>query len=96
MEEVRSGIEKYGESFRSGQKGIIDSPVAVGGWPELRQLRSPADQDNDGIADEWELRVGLDPGNPADNVLHTLSGEYTNLEMYIHSLTIPVQDKPAN
>ena len=87
VEEVRSGIEKYGESFRGGQKGIIDSPVAVGGWPELRQLRSPADQDNDGIADEWELRVGLDPGNPADNVLHTLSGEYTNLEMYIHSLT---------
>jgi hypothetical protein len=80
-------VEKYGETFRNGQKGIIDSPACVGGWPELRQVIPPPDKDHDGMPDEWERLQKLDPANPGDSMDFTLSGSYTNLEVYLNSLT---------
>lgn len=87
IEETRSGVEKYGETFREGQKGIIDSPASVGRWPELRQAIPPPDKDHDGMPDEWERLQKLDPANPGDSMDYTLSGSYTNLEVYINSLS---------
>jgi len=84
--EARTGIEKYGETFHDGGKGIIDSPDAVGGWPVLKQETPPSDSDNDGMADEWEISKGLDPQNQYDGNSYTLSKNFTNLEVYLHFL----------
>lgn len=68
-----------------GKPGIIDSPEAVGGWPEYRSVPAPADSDHDGMPDAWEKKKGLDPNNPADrNKIG--KGGYTLLEEYLNSL----------
>jgi pectate lyase len=65
--------------------GIIDSQDDVGGWPELDSDSIPADSDNDGIPDDWEIKNGLDPYNPEDSKKFNENG-YTFLEEYINSL----------
>ena len=36
VEEIRTGTATFGESYKGGGKGIIDSQKDVGGWPELQ------------------------------------------------------------
>ncbi len=57
-----------------------------GGWPTLNSLPAPTDSDHDGMPDEWELAVCLDPGNPADRNDDRDSDGYTNLEEYLNWL----------
>jgi hypothetical protein len=83
VEETRTGIEKYGETFHGGKKGIIDSPFEVGGWPVLKQETAPTDSDNDGMPDDWEVLKGLNPNNQLDGNSYTLSKKNTNIEMYL-------------
>jgi hypothetical protein len=65
--------------------GIIDSQEDVGGWPELHSLEPPSDTDEDGMPDEWELTMKLDPKvNNANG--RDLSTAYDNIEIYINSL----------
>ena len=67
--------------------GIIDSPLDVGGWPELKSARPPLDSDHDGMPDAWERQRHLDPTNPADGASVDKSadtGGYTNLERYLN------------
>lgn len=45
----------------------------------------PADGDNDGIPDAWELAHGLDPNDPGDAMKIGASG-YANIEVYVNSL----------
>jgi len=61
-----------------------DSPE--GAWPELKSIPAPADDDHDGMPNEWETRYGLDPKDPADRNKTTSDG-YTMLEQYLNSLT---------
>lgn len=68
-----------------GKPGIIDSPGAVGGWPEYKTAAAPADTDNDGMPDEWEIRKGLNPKDPADRNKKDTAG-YTMLELYLNEL----------
>lgn len=70
----------YGDSYGAGT-GIIDSQDNVGGYPEYASTPAPADTDNDGMADEWEAQKGIDDPNGYD-----LSGDYTNLEMYLQDI----------
>lgn len=86
VEETRTGIEKYGETFNGGKRGIIDSPEEVGGWPALKQETPPNDTDNDGMADDWEVSNGLNPNNQVDCNAYTLSKKSTNLEKYLNFL----------
>lgn len=86
VEEARTGIEKLGETFHGGKKGIIDSPEEAGGWPVLKQETPSVDSDNDGMTDEWELDRKLDPHNQNDGNKYTLSRNYTNLELYLQFL----------
>ncbi|WP_416441866.1 pectate lyase [Phnomibacter sp. MR] len=68
-----------------GKPGIIDHPLVVGGWPVYASTAAPADTDNDGMPDAWEIAQGLNANNAADrNQLHA-SG-YTMLEMYLNEL----------
>jgi hypothetical protein len=86
IHEIRTGTATYGETYRGGGKGIIDSQKAVGGWPELRSKPAPTDTDQDGMPDDWEKAHQLDPTNPADGALDANHDGYTNLEEYLNSL----------
>lgn len=73
----------------ANKPGIIDAPSAVGGWPEYTGCAGPADTDQDGMPDEWELENGLNPLDPADRNRLTAEG-YTMLEEYINK-GVPAQ-----
>lgn len=86
VNEVRSGTADGGETYGGGNKGIIDSQEAVGGWPVLEKGISLKDSDNDGMPDDWELKMGLNPLNPKDGNLYNLNEDYTNIEVYINNI----------
>lgn len=93
VEEVRSGSATYGYQDHllaagEGPHGIINSQVDVGGWPELRSTEAPPDSDGDGIPDWWEQKMGLNLHNPSDGPQDRNSDGYTNLEEYLHWLTL--------
>ncbi|MEY4090754.1 MAG: hypothetical protein RJB55_3025, partial [Verrucomicrobiota bacterium] len=79
LAEAMSGIPTFGN-------GIIDSPVQVGGWPELRSAPAPVDSDGDGMPDAWETARGLNPRDPADRNDRRLQRDFTNLETYLSEL----------
>lgn len=59
----------------------------VNAWPALKAFPPPKDDDSDGMPDDWEKKKGLNPSNAADASLKTLHKQYTNIEVYINSLT---------
>ncbi len=65
----------------------INSPKEVGGYLKFTETVSTlADDDHDGMPNEWETANGLNPNEAADrNGIH-VSG-YTNLEVYMNGLT---------
>ena len=70
---------------RSG-KLLKSDPETVGGWPSLASIAPPADRDSDGMADEWERSVGLDPNDPTDGAMDLDGDGWTNFEEYLHEL----------
>jgi pectate lyase len=70
----------------NGTGSIIDDEDEVGGWPVLASTTAPADSDHDGMPDEWELAVCLNPNDPADRNYDRDSDGYTNVEEYINRL----------
>jgi uncharacterized protein YjdB len=79
IEEARTGTAKY------GNKGIIDVPGDVGGWPVLATGTAYTDSDHDGMSDEWEDNNGLNKNDPSDrNGIG--EGGYTNLEVFLYKL----------
>jgi hypothetical protein len=84
--EVRSGTIDDGYFLRKEKLGIIDSQEEVGGWPALKSGTPPADSDSDGIPNWWEEQNKLNPQNGADGNEYTFSKNYTNLEVYLHSI----------
>jgi len=89
INEVSTGTATYGTN------GIINRPSDVGGWPTLASGTPPADNDHDGMADDWEILHGLNPSNAADRNYYTLSADYTNLEVYLDSLANPDSTPPT-
>ncbi|OHB63861.1 MAG: hypothetical protein A2168_08840 [Planctomycetes bacterium RBG_13_50_24] len=65
---------------------IIDSPDQVGGYPDLSGWTAPADSDHDGMPDEWERQMNLNPDDASDAGGDLDSDGYTNIEEYLHSL----------
>ncbi|MBN2019535.1 MAG: hypothetical protein JW749_04850 [Sedimentisphaerales bacterium] len=57
-----------------------------GAWPPLDSLPAPTDTDHDGMPDEWEEAVCLDPDNAADRNGDSDGDGYTNLEEYLNWL----------
>ncbi len=85
---VRDAVDaRVVAGVRNGTGRIIDSQWEVGGWPEYRAARPPADTDRDGMPDEWERARGLDPKNPADAAAQSKTGGYSNVEDYLNSLS---------
>jgi len=72
------------ETIEKREGGLIDSQDEVGGWPVLRSATPPADQDQDGMPDEWEIKHGLDPRDPSDAKHDLDRNGFTNLEEYLN------------
>ena len=79
IDDVLNGTAKY------GNKGIIDSPGDVGGWPELKSTAAPTDTDHDGMPDNWETKNNLNPKDATDRNKVGKDG-YTMLEKYLNSI----------
>lgn len=75
--------------------GYIDSQKDVGGWPVYTYDPAlvPADTDEDGMPDTWEVSHNLNPNDATDGKTTTLDGAYTNVEVYLNELAKPVVDK---
>jgi hypothetical protein len=71
--------------------GIIDTQSDVGGWPTLNSTAPPVDTDNDGMPDEWEVQMKLNP-KVANANGHDLSSGYENIEVYLNSLVKGIVD----
>jgi pectate lyase len=85
IEDVKSGCPKYqGQSAK--KPGIIDCPADADGWPQYADTQPVADNDHDGMADEWERAHGLNPSNPEDRNKVMSKEGYTALEVYLNSL----------
>jgi len=70
----------------NGTGGIIDDEDEVGGWPELKSTAPPPDSDHDGIPDDWEREIGLDPNDVRDGAKDRDGDGYTNIEEYLNWL----------
>ncbi len=84
INEVRTGTAS-GSGTIGTNKGIIDKPSAVGGYPEYNTYNTITDNDHDGMDDAWETVKGLNPNNADDRNTLSTSG-YTALEVYLNSL----------
>ncbi len=70
----------------NGTGGIIDDEDQVGGWPVLASGTPPLDTDHDGMPDDWEFALCLDPCDPNDCSADRDGDGYTNVEEYLNWL----------
>ncbi|HLR50730.1 MAG TPA: hypothetical protein VK076_09160 [Candidatus Sphingobacterium stercoripullorum] len=68
----------------SYKMGIITDISQVGGYPEYKG-EPYVDSDNDGIPDDIEIKMGLDPNNPNDSAEISESG-YSYIEIYLNNI----------
>lgn len=73
---------------RTGQ--ILNHPSEVGGWPVIAPGEAPADRDQDGMPDDWEVERGLDPDDASDSSGDRDRDGYTNIEEYLNDLVPPL------
>ncbi len=97
INEVKTGLAPFGATYNGGNKGIIDSPNDVGGYPLLESTEPPTDSDHDGMPDDWEIANSLNPNDSSDARLFTTDG-YTMIENYINGLllTNPTEVRDKN
>ncbi len=80
------GIIDSQEDNRPAGKAAADWQA----WPVLQSTPAPVDTDRDGIPDDWETQIGLDPNNYNDGkMIHRQSG-YSFLEIYMSSLVADI------
>jgi hypothetical protein len=60
--------------------------LTVKAWPALKSKPAPADKDQDGMPDDWEKKMGLNPANASDAAAYKLDKQYTNIEVYINGI----------
>lgn len=87
MNEVQNGTVSGTGSY-GANKGIIDDPLIVGGWPVFSTGTVPTDTDNDGMPDDFETANSLNPTDSTDGNSIAPSG-YTWLEEYLNSIVSP-------
>lgn len=84
-EDARQGKATYGGSGAGKTSGIIDTENdAEGFFAYSGDYSVASDTDGDGMPDDWERTMGLDPEVPDQN--RTNSDGYTALEVYLNSL----------
>jgi pectate lyase len=81
----RDGVDqRVVKQVIDGTGDLIDTQGRVGGWPALASASPPKDADEDGMPDDWERSVGLDPVDPADSAGDMDGDGYTNVEEWIN------------
>lgn len=80
--DVREGTASTGKN----KNGIIDSQNDVGGWPILKSLQAPMDNDGDGMPDDWERKNRLYENDASDGTLCSIDKNFTNLEVYLNNI----------
>jgi hypothetical protein len=99
IHQVRTGEVRYNKNYvpsttqfkhrrlpiDSYKQGIITDIAQVGGYPEYKGTPYK-DSDKDGMPDDWETKVGLNPNNPADAVNDRNGDGYTNIEEYLNEI----------
>jgi hypothetical protein len=78
--------EAKNRSYTYGNAGIINSQQETEGWPILKSETAKADENENGIPDEWEMKKGIDPKNSDQGTAVSLHSYYTNLEVYMNEL----------
>ncbi|UII79905.1 polysaccharide lyase family 1 protein [Flagellimonas sp. CMM7] len=78
------------QDYYSTSGKIIDSPAMAGGYPSLNQGTAKEDSDGDGMPDDWEIAMGLNP-QVADDASDEDNDGYTNIEEYINLIDADVQ-----
>jgi len=58
--------------------------MTLNAWPALRSEAAHADNDKDGMSDEWEKKNGLNPSDPSDASGYKFSKNFTNIEIYLN------------
>jgi hypothetical protein len=79
----------------NSQEQLRDAAGKLPGIDDVVEQRRPAgfDSDGDGMPDAFETAHDLNPQDPADGAATGLSADgYTNLEVYLNSLSTPAQD----
>jgi len=66
----------------------------VGAWPVLVAYVPPADDDTDGMPNDWEVANSLNPANSSDRAGIASNG-YTNLENYLNGINGPTGTPPS-
>ncbi|MFC0215794.1 pectinesterase family protein [Paenibacillus chartarius] len=83
------------QDVMNGTGRHINSQKEVGGYLEFAQTVSTlADDDHDGMPNEWETAKGLNPNDASDRNGTDSSG-YTNLELYLNGITGNGSANPA-
>ena len=78
------------EMVRTGKvitvEGIVNDPREVGGYPSYSfSLEDvPADNDHDGMPDDWEGKYQLNPAEASDSSTDVDGDGYTNVEEYLN------------
>jgi len=68
--------------------GSIDTSAPASVYPVLDKGTAFIDLDSDGMEDAWEIANGLDPKDSKDNNKDSNGDGYTNLEEFLHYLTV--------
>ncbi len=76
----------------SYKQGIITDVRQVGGYPAY-EGKPHKDADNDGLPDDYEVKMGLNPADPKDSALISDNG-YAHIENYLNSVVPLKQVKP--
>ena len=90
--DAQTGTASCSDGGNGSEGGIIDTPSAVGGWPEYsadteNESNDKTDTDGDGIPDWFEEKFGLDTeSDDSKSMTIDIKGRYTNIEMYLHYL----------
>ncbi len=82
--------ERFIQTIVDNTGALIDSQSEVGGWDFYQPINRPGDWDTDldGMSDQWESDHQLDPSDPDDRNGDADHDGFTNLEAYLHSLTV--------
>lgn len=86
IKEVRNRTGRFID-VQGGYPHGTDYSISAKAWPELKSLPAPKDSDADGMPDEWEQKNGLNANDASDASGNKLHKYYTNVEVYINSLT---------
>lgn len=89
-------IQYYLDDYDSSKISNVQNDISKSSLPDFSSWRIPSlpnnsrpdnyDTDRDGIADVWEITVGLDPTDPDDANADRNDDGYTNLEDFLNQV----------